>query len=69
MDIISDFLLKVPGYVDLLIEWFLNLPMPLLRGEFFLLLLIIFFALIYYLFKSDKLFLYYGKRFILLFEL
>lgn len=69
MDIISDFLLKVPGYVDLLIEWFLNLPMPLLRGEFFLLLLIIFFALIYYLFKSDKLFLYYWKRFILLFEL
>lgn len=69
MDIISDFLLKVPGYVDLLIAWFLNLPMPLLRGEFFLLLLIIFFALIYYLFKSDKLFLYYWKRFILLFEL
>jgi F0F1-type ATP synthase membrane subunit a len=34
-----------------------------------LLLTIVVFALLYYLFKSDKLFLYYWKRFILLFEL
>jgi len=48
---------------------FLSIPIPLLRGEFFLLLIILVFSLTYLLFKTNKLFLYYGKRFILLFEL
>ena len=56
-------------FLDLLRNLFIKLPLPLIRGEIFLLLMIVVFALLYYLFKSDKLFLYYWKRFILLFEL
>ena len=56
-------------FLDLLRNLFIKLPLPLIRGEIFLLLTIVVFALLYYLFKSDKLFLYYWKRFILLFEL
>ena len=56
-------------FLDLLRNLFIKLPLPLIRGEIFLLLMILIFALLYYLFKSDKLFLYYWKRFILLFEL
>ena len=55
-------------FLDLLRNLFIKLPLPLIRGEIFLLLMIVVFALLYYLFKSDKLFLYYWKRFILLFE-
>ena len=69
MDTIREFLLQVPNYISLLQERFLNLPLPLLRGEFFLLVIIILFALTYFLFKSDKLFLYFWKNVILLFEL
>ena len=57
------------NFLDLLRNLFIKLPLPLIRGEVFLLLMILIFALLYYLFKSDKLFLYYWKRFILLFEL
>lgn len=56
-------------FLDLLRNLFIKLPLSLIRGEIFLLLTIVVFALLYYLFKSDKLFLYYWKRFILLFEL
>ena len=69
MDTIREFLLQVPNYISILQERFLNLPLPLLRGEFFLLVIIILFALTYFLFKSDKLFLYFWKNVILLFEL
>ena len=48
---------------------FIKFPLSLIRGELFLLLMIVIFALLYYLFKYDKLFLYFWKRFILLFEL
>jgi hypothetical protein len=61
--------MKSLDFISLLRDWFSSIPLPLLRGELFLLLLIILFALFYYLFKSGKLFLYFGKRFILLFEL
>jgi hypothetical protein len=46
-------------FLDLLRNLFIKLPLPLIRGEIFLLLTIVVFALLYYLFKSDKLFLYY----------
>ena len=59
----------VLDFLNLLRNLFIKLPLPLIRGEIFLLLMIVIFALLYYLFKSDKLFLYYWKRFILLFEL
>ena len=55
--------------LNLVRDLFIKLPLPLMRGEIFLLLIIVIFAFLYYLFKSDKLFLYYWKRFILLFEL
>ena len=55
--------------LNLLKDFFGKLPLPLIRGEFFLLWMIIVFSLLYFLFKSDKLFLYFWKRFILLFEL
>ena len=56
-------------FLNLVRDLFIKLPLPLMRGEIFLLLIIVIFAFLYYLFKSDKLFLYYWKRFILLFEL
>ena len=46
-------------FLGLLRNLFIKLPLPLIRGEIFLLLTIVIFALLYYLFKSDKLFLYY----------
>ena len=55
--------------ISLVRNLFIKLPLSLMRGEIFLLLIILVFALLYYLFKSDKLFLFYWKRFILLFEL
>ena len=55
--------------INLVRNLFIKLPLSLMRGEIFLLLIILVFALLYYLFKSDKLFLFYWKRFILLFEL
>jgi len=69
MEIIQQLWMKSLDFVSLLRDWFSSIPLPLLRGELFLLLLILLFALFYYLFKSGKLFLYFGKRFILLFEL
>ena len=69
METIQQLWMKSLDFVSLLRDWFSSIPLPLLRGELFLLLLIILFALFYYLFKSGKLFLYFGKRFILLFEL
>jgi F0F1-type ATP synthase membrane subunit a len=69
METILQLWMKSLDFVSLLGDWFSSLPLSLLRGELFLLLLIILFALFYYLFKSDKLFLYFWKRFILLFEL
>ena len=69
METIQQLWMKSLDFVSLLRDWFSSIPLPLLRGELFLLLLILFFALFYYLFKSGKLFLYFGKRFILLFEL
>lgn len=69
METIQQLWMKSLGFVSLLRDWFSSIPLPLLRGELFLLLLILLFALFYYLFKSGKLFLYFGKRFILLFEL
>ena len=68
METIQQLWMKL-DFLSLLRDWFSSIPLPLLRGELFLLLLIILFALFYYLFKSGKLFLYFGKRFILLFEL
>lgn len=51
-------------------QWIGQLPLDLLRGEFFLLLLILLFVLVYYRFKSGKqLFTKFGNNFILLFEL
>ncbi len=69
METIQQLWMKSLDFVSLLRDWFSSIPLPLLRGELFLLLLILLFALFYYLFKSGKLFLYFGKRFILLFEL
>ena len=69
METIQQLWMKSLDFISLLRDWFSSLPLSLLRGELFLLLLIILFAFFYYLFKSDKLFLYFGKRFILLFEL
>ena len=69
METIQQLWMKSLDFLSLLRDWFSSIPLPLLRGELFLLLLIILFALFYYLFKSGKLFLYFGKRFILLFEL
>jgi len=69
METIQQLWMKSLDFISLLRDWFSSIPLPLLRGELFLLLLIILFALFYYLFKSGKLFLYFGKRFILLFEL
>ena len=68
METIQQLWMKL-DFLSLLRDWFSSIPLPLLRGELFLLLLILLFALFYYLFKSGKLFLYFGKRFILLFEL
>jgi hypothetical protein len=45
--------------LNLVRDLFIKLPLPLMRGEIFLLLIIVIFAVLYYLFKSDKLFLYY----------
>ena len=69
MEIFQQILTDLPSYRDTIKASFFSVPTPLLRGEFFLLLIILVFAICYYLFKSDKLFLYFGKRFILLFEL
>ena len=69
METIQQLWMKSLDFISLLRDWFSSLPLSLLRGELFLLLLIILFAFFYYLFKSDKLFLYFWKRFILLFEL
>ena len=69
METIQQLWMKSLDLISLLRDWFSSLPLSLLRGELFLLLLIILFAFFYYLFKSDKLFLYFWKRFILLFEL
>lgn len=54
VDFFHQFLVSLPQWYNSLVERMVQFPLPLLRGEIFLLLLIFLFVVIYYRFKSDK---------------
>ncbi len=70
VDFFHQLLASFSQWYDSFVERMIHFPLPLLRGEIFLLLLIFLFVVIYYRFKSEKwAFFNFWDRFILLFEL
>lgn len=69
MEIFSQLLPRITTYLNSFTERCNNFPLPLLRGEIFLVLLIIFFVILYRRFNLWKLFFWFWRNFILTFEL